>query len=272
MIPELPDDIPKIIRVPDFWDRLRVSKNKFLALDYDGTLAPFKTSRMEAKALEGIPELLADINARQDTELAVISGRPIEELVDLLGEMPIRMVGSHGFEHRGPEGNIEYRRLAVEQEEGLVRGETMGIDLGYKEYLESKTASIALHTRGLPSDMASTMQNRIYRSWGRLESTHHLELRYFNGGVELRAKGWNKGDALKRLILGLEKQTWCVYIGDDETDEDAFEQIRPYGIGIKVGGLLQATKAQGFLKDIYAVRKFLQFWRDLSPYNDQEVL
>ena len=255
---------PLIINMPDFWDRLNCSQKRFLALDYDGTLAPFRIERMEAEPLAGIPELLKQIQGRDDTTLAIISGRSVFELISLVGNIGVTMVGSHGFELRGPEGDIVVKKISPEQEEGLVEARVIGIEAGLEKRLETKTASIALHTRGLSPGEASDMEDEMHGVWGNLAAGHHLEVKRFNGGVELRATGWNKGDALESLLLDLKEETLCIYIGDDETDEDAFERILAYGFGIRVGDPSQPSKANGFLPDIDSVKRFLQAWRDMS--------
>jgi len=259
-------DIPLIINIPDFWDRLDEARKRFLALDYDGTLAPFRIERMEAAPLEGIPELLKQIQARDDTTLAIISGRSLFELTGLVGNIGVTMVGSHGFELRGPDGDIVVKKISPEQEVGLVEARAIGIEAGLEKRLETKTASIALHTRGLSPGEASRMEDEMHGTWGNLAEKYSLEVKRFNGGVELRAMGWNKGDALESLLLDLKEETLCVYIGDDETDEDAFERIQPYGFGIRVGDPFQPSKANGFLPDIESVKRFLVAWRDMpSP-------
>jgi trehalose 6-phosphate phosphatase len=259
---------PQIINVPDFWERLEEAAYKYLALDYDGTLAPFHTKRMEAFPLAGIPELLKQIECREDTTLAIISGRPIFELVGLLGNMSVTMLGSHGFEHRNPHGDTFVRRIFPEQEEGLMMARKIGMEIGLEEHLETKIASIALHTRGLSSGAASQTEDAMYHEWDKLLQRYKLELRRFNGGVELRAEGWNKGEALGRLLHGLSKETFCVYIGDDETDEDAFETVQPYGIGIRVGNPSLPSKANGFLPDIASVKSFLETWKNLATCSE----
>lgn len=259
---------PQIINVPDFWERLEEAAYKYLALDYDGTLAPFHAKRMEAFPLAGVPDLLKKIECREDTTLAIISGRPIFELVGLLGNMSVTMVGSHGFEYRSSQGDTLVRKILPEQEEGLMMARKMGIEMGLDEHLETKIASIALHTRGLSSGAASQMEDAMHHEWDKLLQSYKLELRRFNGGVELRAQGWNKGEALDRLLHGLSKETFCVYIGDDETDEDAFEIVQPYGIGIRVGNPTLPSKANGFLPDIVSVKSFLQAWKNLPPCSD----
>jgi trehalose-phosphatase len=69
------------------------------------------------------------------------------------------------------------------------------------------------------------------------------------------------------------KVSMCVYIGDDETDEDAFEAIRARGYGIRVGDADTRTAARGFLPDVQAVREFLEAWSDLElePYGRKKT-
>lgn len=255
---------PLIINIADFWERLSSAQSRFLALDYDGTLAPFRIERMEAEPLVGIPELLKQIQGRDDTTLAIMSGRPVFELISLVGNIGVTMVGSHGFELRSPDGCIAIKKITSEQEEGLMEARERGVDAGLEKRLETKIASIALHTRGLSPDEASLMEDEVHETWGNLTARHHLEVKRFNGGVELRVTGWNKGDALEALLLDLKKETLCVYIGDDETDEDAFERIQPYGFGIRVGESSQPSKAHGFLPDTDSVKRFLQAWKDMT--------
>lgn len=253
-----------IINDRSFWSELSRTGCKFLGLDYDGTLAPFQKERMKAVPLNGIVELLEQIARRDDTILAIISGRPLFELAELLRNIPVTMVGSHGFEYRNPSGEIVVKRISSDQAYGLVQAKRYGVETGLAEHLEVKRASIALHTRGVPLDEESGMYEKLYPVWESLALTHHLETRKFNGGVELRATGWNKGDALESLLVDLPEDTPCIYIGDDETDEDAFERIQPYGIGIRVGGCCETSKANGFLEDIDSVKVFLERWKDLA--------
>ena len=51
-----------------------------------------------------------------------------------------------------------------------------------------------------------------------------------------------------------------VYLGDDDTDEDAFAVLRGSGVGIKVGDDRWPTAARGFLPDCRAVVEFLRTW------------
>lgn len=260
---------PDIRHLPSFWDMISLKQNKLIALDYDGTLAPFHINRMEALPFKGIPDLLRRISLRDDTTLAVISGRPLDELEILLKPWKGIMIGSHGFEKRFRTGQIFIKKISLRQQEGLSHAHGMILDMGMEMHMEKKPASIAFHTRGLEGKAARRLEQEVVLEWGRIASRCSLEVRKFQGGVEVLAKGWNKGDALEELLRDEPGDSFCVYIGDDSTDEDAFQRIRLSGIGIRVGNRIIPTAARGLLTDIPAVREFLEAWVNL-PLKKQQ--
>ncbi len=251
--------------LPWFWDRLHAARRSFLALDYDGTLAPFTVERMEARVLPGTIELMEKIRDRTGGSLCVVSGRPISEVLELLGDLGIMLVGSHGHEFRYPYGSLVKRQPTSRQSEGLEMAREYCIARDLDMHIERKVASIALHTRGLSPQEALRMETDVASSWGRIAGAHGLDLRRFNGGLELRCMGMDKGDALRTLLSFLPGDTFSVYIGDDDTDEDAFRTIRDRGIGIKVGDPGRHTEAQGSLPDIPSVQAFLKGWLQHAP-------
>lgn len=246
--------------VPDFWPRLADAARKYLILDYDGTLAPFRIDRMEAVPLEGVVDCLMTIRDRADTNLAVISGRPVDEVVKLMGELGITIVGSQGWEIRLPGGEQRTARPSLAQQRRLEAAELEAASLGLAERTERKTAGVALHTRGMDPPKAKGLADDLERMWRKGAGEQGLECRRFNGGIELRLTGTNKGTALRDLLDGEPADTFSVYIGDDETDEDAFRQIEKTGVGIRVGPKDQASNARGRLADSHAVLEFLKEW------------
>jgi trehalose 6-phosphate phosphatase len=261
MNPSMRKDI-EVIGIPDFWTRLRGAGNRFIALDYDGTLAPFRSERMEAYPLPGISDILATIADNRRTFLAVISGRPISELSVLLGVDGIMLIGSHGFELMTPDGAITVTRPTAGQLQALMRAEATAAELGFGRELEVKVASVAFHTRGMSAKTAAMTEALIHEKWSRLASSD-LECRRFDGGIEIRASGRHKGDALRELLDRLPPGTFSVFVGDDETDEDAFRALQGRGIGIKVGNPAIPTAAAGFLPSCEAVRDFLGRWASI---------
>jgi trehalose 6-phosphate phosphatase len=248
-----------------FWKLLRSARRSFLALDYDGTIAPFTAQRMEARPLPGTIDLLTKIRDKTGGSLAVISGRPVSEVLVLLGDLKIILVGSHGHEFRYPDKSQVIKRPTPHQSEGLDKAKNFCIAEGFGSLIETKDASIAMHTRGLSPEEAQHIDACVMAGWNHIALAHSLDLRRFNGGVELRCSGLDKGDALRTLLSLLSDDTFSVYIGDNDTDEDAFRAIRGVGIGIKVGDPGRPTDAQGFLPDVASVQQFLKGWLHHAP-------
>ena len=243
-----------------FWNEIRSAPHRLLGLDYDGTLAPFRERRMEAIPLEGIPELIGNLSLLPETTLAVVSGRPIGEILHLLGDFPIFIAGSHGFELRSPGGKLETFPPSLRQAEGLRQAREAAVRMGFPERLEIKIGSTALHTRGIEPARARDMKQVIFQVWSRIGRRFRLSCRNFNGGMEIRADGRDKGKIIQHLLSYLPAHALPVYIGDDDTDEDAFRAVQHIGFGILVGSGEHPTAARAFLPDCAAVKSFLEDW------------
>jgi len=251
--------------IPDFWERLTNAPAAFLALDYDGTLAPFQIDRMRAFPLSGISRLLERINTKTRGGLAIVSGRAIAEIETLLPLANLTLIGAHGFEIKRPGAEIIRREPKPIQAQGLALARIRLEQDGDERLLEIKPAGIALHTRGLSFLDARTKESTVTGLFNDLAYDHDLEIRGFDGGIELRARGWHKGDAVRELISGLKTDTFIVFIGDDETDEDVFRTLGTEGLGIRVGSDERPSAAHGRLKNIEDVRGFLACWLAMAP-------
>jgi trehalose-phosphatase len=255
-----------ITGLPDFWDTLRRRECRLLALDYDGTLAPFRVERMNATPLPGVVGALERIAARSDTRVAVVSGRPIEDLRALLtvpDGLGIAWVGSHGFEGQRADGERWTRELSGAQARGLEQARAVVESLGHGSKLEPKSSALAFHTRGIDPDVARGLQETVTSRWSPLCAGDELHLHAFDGGVELRVTTADKGRALRELLTEPPSETFVVYVGDDVTDEDAFAVAEEAGgVGIRVGGGDRPTRAQGTLRDCGAVLEMLRRWAD----------
>jgi trehalose-phosphatase len=73
---------------------------------------------------------------------------------------------------------------------------------------------------------------------------------------------WDKRRAVTWIIeaLGIDADRYLVlYVGDDETDEDAFQALARTGVGIHVGPEIMSTRANYRLADPDEVRSFLKW-------------
>jgi trehalose-phosphatase len=254
------DTLIRIEGIPEFWEVVGAAEHRSLVLDYDGTLAPFRAERMKAYPLDGVVELLKTIRDETETHLAIMTGRPLEELLALLGDIDIPVSASQGSEFMFPDGRREALVPSERQLERLDRAEEEARTAAPEGRIERKIAGVALHTRGMDPEDAHTIESRICGTWEQDSHDYGLDCRFFNGGIELRIKNVDKGTALNALLENRPAESLCVYLGDDETDEDAMLVLRGRGYGIKVGNPGVPTYAQGRLDGPEDVREFLRSW------------
>ena len=93
-----------------------------LFCDFDGTLAAIVAEPARARPLPGVGDLLAGL-ARRLGLVAVVSGRPVEFLVEHLAAPGVRLVGLYGLEWVGAGG-----RVVVHDEAPAVAADARGHD------------------------------------------------------------------------------------------------------------------------------------------------
>lgn len=244
-----------------FAERLRTASQRALLLDYDGTLAPFHIDRYQAVPYPGVRELLDEILDSNTTRLIIVSGRQISDLPPLLGlrRLP-ELWGSHGWERRWPDGRIEHAALDARAQQGLDEARAWLATEHLIERSENKPFSVALHWRGLsPFEMAD-LQARALAAWQPIAERSGLDPHQFDGGIELRAPGRTKGHAVTTILSELQPDAFTAYLGDDQTDEDAFRALGSQGLSALVRTQLRPTAAHLWLQPPEELLAFLQLW------------
>lgn len=252
--------MPSPITFDDLWRALRSADRSILMLDYDGTLAPFCARREEAVPLPEVPQLLTAIALETPTRVAVVSGRPVGELLRLLGDLPVALVGEHGWETRPPGGPLLKRPLSDRAQRALREAASLASSQGWAPLLELKRTAVVFHTRGLSPGRAAEILPRCEALWQSVAGRSPLRLCPIDGGLELRALGHDKGSAVRELVGEIGDETLCVYLGDDETDEDAFAALPAPRLGVRVGAINRSTFATARLDSPDEVGEFLRQW------------
>jgi trehalose-phosphatase len=241
------------------WRRIAAARHRLLMLDYDGTLAPLTPQRDRALPLPDSIRWLEALAADRGTDVAVISGRPLRELERFIRLRGVRLIGEHGWELRRPDGRRMRHRLPAAARRALDGAARTAIAYGWGARLERKRSGLVLHTRGLSSPRARALARRAARVWSG-PATAALRLDRIDGGLELRAREFDKGTAAGSLIAGARSGTLAVFVGDDRTDEDAFEVVQATGFGVRVGKRRRSSRALAHLADCRAVTSFLERW------------
>src|SRR5690606_31080993 len=100
--------------------------------------------------------------------------------------------------------------------------------------------------------------------WEAIASASGLLLDDFDGGVELKAAGINKGFAVQVLLGETPHTVPVAYLGDDKTDEDAFIELADRGLGVLVRAEARPTAASVWLRPPEELLDFLERWRQLT--------
>lgn len=244
-----------------FFAILENASNALLLLDYDGTLAPFREDPAEALPYPEVIPLLRTIVEEGNTRVVIVSGRSIESLMPLLnfGNLP-EIWGSHGRERRLADGEIRQVAPSEIHVRGLLEAkETLeGADIPGR--LEEKPFSIAFHVRGLPKEMGEESLARVQSLWEPFARRAGLNILRFDGGYEICAPGWNKGDAVNMLLENIPAETPVAYLGDDETDEDAFRSLEGRGLPVLVREEKRDSLARVWLRPPDELAMFLDRW------------
>jgi len=219
------------------------NKNILLLLDYDGTLVPITDTPDKAMLSAKAKKLLRDIAAQPRMKIAIVSGRSLEDIKKRVGLEGVIFVGNHGSEIEGPK--IKFKSL-ISRRYRLVLDEIKA-DLSKRlsgikgVLLEDKGFSVAVHFRMAAKGQIPRIKTTFHEA-----IIHYLvrnKISVKKGKMVLEAKlpsGWDKG----RVVLWLlarhtfvtdSKDIVPVYIGDDNTDEDAFLALKERGVSIFVG-------------------------------------
>jgi trehalose-phosphatase len=234
---------------------------RVLLLDYDGTLAPFRAERDRARPYAELHRPLEGILRAGRTRVVIISGRALGDLIPLLGLDPLpELWGCHGWERRLPGGEYQAPRLRPLVARALEQAHRWACSVDLDGRCEQKPAGVAVHWRGMDSASIGRLRTRVRTAWEPLVQRPLLELHEFDGGLELRAAGRDKGDAVAQILRGLGDDAIVAYAGDDRTDEDAFRALSERGLSILVRPEYRETAAELWLRPPREWARFLRAW------------
>src|ERR1700738_1728687 len=205
--------------------------------DFDGTLSNIVKNPDAAQLVEGAADALTSLTAQ--CPVAILSGRELADVRQRVGLPGIWYAGSHGFELTGPDGahheNAEAAAsIPVLEEAAGELADQLGDIPGV--VVEHKRFGVAVHYRNAARDRVGEVTAAV-RSAGQ-----RTALRVTTGRevIELRPNvDWDKGNTLRWVLEHIRDDEQPgpllpIYLGDDITDEDAFDAVANDGIPIGV--------------------------------------
>jgi trehalose 6-phosphate phosphatase len=199
--------------------------------DFDGTLADIAPRPDAVKVEPVVPRCLALLAQLEEGALAIVSGRPVDEIDAYLSPLRLPVAGVHGAERRGLDGKLRRMTLpplgpAQEHVQAFVARHP-GLQL------ELKPGAMALHYRGAP-ELEDACVAVMTEAQALVDD---LGMICGKRVVELKPRQASKGAAVRSFMEEppfRARQPWV--FGDDVTDEAAFEAVLALGgVAVKIG-------------------------------------
>lgn len=234
-------------------------------LDVDGTLAPIVPVFDQATVPPETQRAIASLLQRPNVHVALVTGRGAGVARRMVDVNNVWVIGNHGFEIQGPNGEdladpsvVGYREViatAVTRLHPLIRA-MQGV------IIEDKAITLSVHWRLADPAVVPALRRAVD------EIAESLGLRVTEGKriFEIKPPALiDKGTAVlalaERLTNGRDDAS-IVFAGDDVTDEDAIRALRehhPRAVTVRVlGEENPPTKAEFSLHGTEAMREFLE--------------
>jgi trehalose 6-phosphate phosphatase len=227
----------RMSELPDGMQATNVTAEPAVFYDFDGTLSEIVNDPDTARLADGAAEALTSLSA--SCPVAILSGRDLADVRERVGLPGLWYAGSHGFELTGPDGahheNTEAAAsVPVLAEAAAALADRLGSIAGV--VVEHKRFGVAVHYRNVARDRVGEVAAAV-RSAGQ-----RTALRVTTGRevIELRPDiDWDKGKTLRWVLDYIRDNDGGgpllpIYLGDDITDEDAFDAVADDGIAILV--------------------------------------
>ena len=212
-----------------------ISRRKpLVCLDFDGTLSSIVPDPAAAILIDGAAEALEHLASL--CPVAVVSGRDLDDVRSRVGVPGLWYAGSHGMELAGPDGQTYQPPTAAATAHQLTEAAAqlqvrLAHIAGVK--VEAKRYSVAVHYRCVEQSQHHEVLELA------AVCAQRLGLRQLHGRkvVDLRCDlDWNKGTAVRWICSRLPSggRVLPIYLGDDLTDEDAFDALQTSGVAVLV--------------------------------------
>jgi trehalose 6-phosphate phosphatase len=218
--------------------------------DLDGTLSAIASSPEAAVLLPEVRELLEQARGAFDV-VAIVSGRTAQEAQAMIAVRGLTYIGNHGLESMEADLHTRGRTGAGRHVHPAAQPYARAIDdalvtikgaLGRRYpgiWIEPKGVTGSIHVRSTASPEEAA--NAVYDLARQLAAGTGLRVTRGKQVIELRPPvDVDKGVAIEELIRekGLRG---AIYIGDDQTDLDAFRTLRRLGREGDFAGLAVAV-------------------------------
>jgi len=258
----------------DEWNVLKEKLEQsriYLFLDYDGTLTPIVDTPEQAILPKNTKEILNALSENNQCRVAIISGRALDDIRKRVGLDGLVYVGNHGLEIC--DGKLSFRWMMPPHfKETLTEIKNRLKEVFAKiggVFIEDKEFALSLHYRMAHVEDA-VIKSMFDKALNPYQAKGEIAIMAGKKVFEIRpSRIGRKGKIVASLFVKERLATNLanilpIYIGDDETDEDAFkEMVHRKGVAIRVGED-NASLAHYYLNDTEEVTKLLEMILNLK--------
>jgi len=234
----------------------KVATDRFIFLDYDGTLVGFNGNIDKASPDEELYKLLNDLSADPKNKVIIVSGRRHETLEEWFGHMKLDLIAEHGAWQKHYQEEWKSLPLLTDVWKQEVRTvlDTY-TDRTPGSFIEDKSYSLVWHYRKVEEGLGELRANEIINHLKVTIADKGLQMMPGNKVIEFKNIEVNKGKAVLTWLYG-QQPDFMIAFGDDHTDEDIFKALPAEAYTIKVGSNISA--ARYFLRNHTEVRGLLK--------------
>ncbi len=237
-------------------DKLPSLDKAALFFDIDGTLAPIAAHASQVYIDESMLTTIRLLHRATEGALAVLSGRPIEQIDRLFSPYKYPAAAEHGALVRDPDGVTHTESHLAAHLDQIYRRALDAVRLMPGVHVEQKHHGVALHYRQAPRYERAVIQvaNTLVALAPGIEATRGKMV------VELKSATVNKGVAMQSLLSHAPFHDRIpVVFGDDMSDEPAFMQANRLN-GLSISIETQASCAQHYVPRQHGLEQLLSDW------------
>ncbi len=244
-------------------EQLRAAEMVLLCTDFDGTLVPIQENPQHCYLQQNVRELIAEMSHTDRTRVGIVTGRDLADIRRRVALDDIAYAGNHGLEivaHGWSFCEPTAESLAPRLAEITATLHTAFAGIP-GVWVQNKRLTASVHYRQASPSVVPRVREIVTEATRNYHVPQLFQTRTGKMTEEIRPiVDWHKGNAISLLSQHWNPQsqkTFTIYLGDDETDEDAFRSL-PNSITIHVGDS-RTTVARYSVSSPSDVTKFLSW-------------
>jgi len=217
------------------------ANNSLFILDYDGTLAGFKSKAEDAVPTQELMKMLEKLASNKKNKVVISSGRDKNTLEKWFGHLPITLAAEHGAYFK--EDGVWNNNVPEEQpwDEEILNILQAFVDKTPRSRMEEKETALVWHFRNVDGWLASLREQQLMDALITPCSRQNLQIMRGNKIIEIKSPLHSKGSEAQRLLQQNDFD-FILAMGDDTTDEDTFRELPASAYTIKIGNISEIAR------------------------------